>query len=43
MENIKNIKIVNHSISCEVNPYTELFGVMSILANDSKLYKHAGN
>lgn len=43
MENIKTIKIVNHSISYEVNPYTELFGVMSILANKSKLYRQAGD
>ena len=30
---IKTIKIVNHPISCEVNPYTELLGVMPILAS----------
>lgn len=43
MENIKTIKRVNHSISYEVNPYTELFGVMSILVSNSKVYRQAGD
>mgnify|MGYP000933929253 CR=1 FL=1 len=40
---IKTIKIVNHPISCEVNPYTELLGVMPILASKSKIYRQAGD
>ena len=40
---MKKVKIVINQISYQVHPYTELFGVMAILANDNNLYKNAGN
>lgn len=40
---MKIIKKVDSSISYEVNPYTELFGIISIIADNSELYREAGD
>lgn len=40
---MKTVEIIRDKISYQVHPYTELFGIMAILADDSELYKGAGN
>lgn len=39
---MKIVKVMADGISYQVHPYTELFGIMAILADDDKLYKNAG-
>lgn len=40
---VKIAEIRSEGISYQVNPYTELFGIMAILADDNNLYKNAGS
>lgn len=37
------VQIIADTISYQVHPYTELFGIMAILADDNELYKNAGS
>lgn len=40
---MEKVEIIDNQISYQVHPYTELFGIMAILANSSCLYKNAGD